>query len=210
MQPIIDELISTDDWEYGVSVTNFDAHHDFGYRTRARKRSWDCGDWARWLQRASQPHGHVATVYPEWRRELPEIPPRARDFHEAWYFDGWHDRYNSPWNSPLAVDSEPFDFVFICRSGAWVPPWLDEEFDQFIAACPCTRRTTAPDLLPRTWSPMDARAIADAFRAMTPRCSQPTIPACGVSRYSHRRPIPSAWKRRTSTTCWSCSNPREG
>jgi hypothetical protein len=29
-----------------------------------------------------------------------------------------------------------FDRIFIARSGAWVPPWLDDKWEQFIQDCP--------------------------------------------------------------------------
>jgi len=32
--------------------------------------------------------------------------------------------------------NKSFDRVFICRSGAWIPTWLDDKFDKFISDCP--------------------------------------------------------------------------
>lgn len=29
-----------------------------------------------------------------------------------------------------------FDAVSICRSGAWVPAWCDEQFVEFVKSCP--------------------------------------------------------------------------
>ena len=31
---------------------------------------------------------------------------------------------------------EVFDRVFIARSGSWTPPWLDPQFERFIAGAP--------------------------------------------------------------------------
>lgn len=32
--------------------------------------------------------------------------------------------------------AEEFDTVFVCRSGAWVPPWCDGQFEEFLDAAP--------------------------------------------------------------------------
>jgi hypothetical protein len=29
-----------------------------------------------------------------------------------------------------------FDRVFICRSGEWVAPWIDDAYHDFVASCP--------------------------------------------------------------------------
>jgi hypothetical protein len=41
----------------------------------------------------------------------------------------------------------PFDLVFVARSSAWAPPWLDEQFDAFLAAAPVAHRAC----LDHTW-----------------------------------------------------------
>ncbi|MFE6664221.1 hypothetical protein ACFVFH_11770 [Streptomyces sp. NPDC057697] len=32
-----------------------------------------------------------------------------------------------------------FDLVFVCRSGAWVPPWADASFTDFLHSAPMPR-----------------------------------------------------------------------
>ncbi|MGI5871771.1 MAG: arginase, partial [Bacillota bacterium] len=40
-----------------------------------------------------------------------------------------------------------------CRSGAWTPPWLDQKFEQFIAALGMSyERVNCPE---RKWNPED-------------------------------------------------------
>jgi hypothetical protein len=33
-----------------------------------------------------------------------------------------------------------FDLVFVARSSAWTPPWLDAQFEALLAAAPIARR----------------------------------------------------------------------
>lgn len=107
----------------------YDAHHDC-YRAELddaawdRKAAFDCADWMR-VHHAKGSELHVR--YPRWRahpdgtlvdRESPPAVPVDRQIDD---------------DQPV---TEPFDAVMVCRSGAWVPPWCDDQFEAFLAAAP--------------------------------------------------------------------------
>lgn len=57
------------------------------------------------------------------------------------------DRQVDTWDAhPLT-----FDRVFLCRSGAWVPSWVDEEFFEFVAACPVPDKRPLGTIEPRVF-----------------------------------------------------------
>lgn len=109
-----------------TSVLLFDAHHDSGYRIKSyadylHQTSFSCEDWM--LEQQRRGTRDLEVRYPAWfpngpSNTLPEgVATRQRVDDEA------------------AVDME-FDTVFVCRSGAWVPPWCDDDFEAFLGAAP--------------------------------------------------------------------------
>jgi len=135
----------------------YDAHHDSGYPHKGDKDylsrllergAWSCEDWMV-LYRALGADLHVR--YPEWRAwaVTGELEP-------AVYVDRRVDDGSVP-------DLE-FDKVFVCRSGAWVPPWHDEAFNRFVAAAPI-RSSRKFDIQPggthvREWHDEDPKLLA--------------------------------------------------
>ena len=134
-------------------VWSFDAHHDGGYDDGAFERAFrgrvDCGSWllAYWIHRAAcRASCHVR--YPAWRRigdwvDTPETTPSFPDLDLGTAFAE---------GETLPV----FDRVFVCRSGAWVPPWHDAAYAAFLTACPVADRVDLGFLGypsgPRAWS----------------------------------------------------------
>jgi hypothetical protein len=59
-----------------------------------------------------------------------------------------------------------FDAVFVCRSGAWVPSWCDEQFGVFLEACPVSRRAEIPRNIWNQPRP-DVLRMAELERAVT-------------------------------------------
>jgi hypothetical protein len=105
-------------------VWNFDSHHDAGYEGRLDdvfRLGWvGCANWMcyYYLRGAAL---HVR--YPAWRddavrREVPPLCPVEREI-------------DSGEAVPLV-----FDAVFVARSGALTPPWLDERFHRFLHSAP--------------------------------------------------------------------------
>lgn len=136
-------------WEEPADVlVNFDAHHDLGYcewariRKLAEEGTCTCDMWlgallswcpeleARivlpdWLQKDSTLQEQIQSV----RKNLPKgIWSRV----EMGFFtepDGTVSDVVSAGDEELEVTA-----VFVCRSGAWVPPWLDKHFIDFVDA----------------------------------------------------------------------------
>jgi len=100
----------------------YDAHHDSGYRGRADLRSltrvgeFTCENWtiAYWLKRAT-----IHMRYPSWRSYALDLEPEPPIDVDRQVDDG-------------APVPEMFSRIFICRSSAWVPPWLDTAFTTFV------------------------------------------------------------------------------
>jgi hypothetical protein len=133
-----------------TEVVNYDAHHDAGYH--GDKTGFlaygaaSCDDWVLAYTGDCIP---VSVVYPRWRdwamtaEPEPPVPvPRRVD-------DG-------------TPDPVPFDRVFLCRSGAWVPPWADAAFYAFLAACPVKKKIH----LERTARDWDGGVNATAFASI--------------------------------------------
>lgn len=107
-------------------IYNFDAHHDL-YSTHAL----DCGNWAYHLAKEVKKRTgeklKVVWVYPQWVGiewfdklpiddvKLPRGVKRYVDFEYMTYDD-------------IPKKQRRVDDLFVCRSGAWVPPHHDQAF----------------------------------------------------------------------------------
>ncbi|WTO36999.1 hypothetical protein OG399_22710 [Streptomyces achromogenes] len=128
-------LGGTGPWE---SVHLYDAHHDCGYPPDHRTfEEWTAKgpiSAENWLL-AHYWHGSKVYVhFPPWRESMTR--PAERPLIPV----------------PMAIDDGrppgvAFDAVFVCRSGAWVPSWCDEQFATFLARCPAARRVEIPQNL---------------------------------------------------------------
>ena len=139
-----------------TEVVNYDAHHDGGYGQDMadlfKNQQVDCGDWtfAYVMQNA-----RLETRYPEWRLRNPEQEPTVVYSMERNY---WAEG---------DTDQKFFHKVFICRSGSWTPPWLDDKFVNFVKSCPVfaklrQKNLVADLLVPREWSQKMAEDMAKA------------------------------------------------
>jgi hypothetical protein len=111
-----------------TEVWNFDAHHDCGY-----EGAWDDPlrlGWvacANWMCAYALGGASLRVRYPAWRpdalrREVAPLCPVERTIDDARAV-------------PLC-----FDLVFVARSSAWTPPWLDEQYEAFLDAAPVAHR----------------------------------------------------------------------
>jgi len=96
-----------------IEVFNFDAHHDIHY---GQKDEPECGNWVvrSYIDNLLQKY---TLIYPRWR--LHSAEGFGTDFE--------YDRY---FKIPDVLPS--FQFVFICRSSAWTPPWYDHKWLEFV------------------------------------------------------------------------------
>ncbi|QKW07572.1 hypothetical protein HUT18_15485 [Streptomyces sp. NA04227] len=113
------------------SVHLYDAHHDAGYRVNhesfeAWKQSGDGIRCENWMLAHHWGGAELHVRFPPWRQSLehptehPLVPVTMRI-----------DDGTNP--------GPAFDLVFVCRSGAWVPPWCDADFSAFLEAAPIPR-----------------------------------------------------------------------
>jgi len=114
-EPVLDQV---------DEIWSFDAHHDFGYNEGAVGRVLNqnlvtCDTWA---LSAALTSGPVHVRFPRWQ------DASQQDYPLTPFLGATH--------SDLAVydpaEKLPrFGRVFLCRSAAWVPPWLDHQFISF-------------------------------------------------------------------------------
>lgn len=108
------------------TVVSFDAHHDCGYHSIKPEEVFkitqvNCGNWGL----MGKVTGRIRTLqlfYPVWREKAQET------------LTDTHGLFDVPCDIKYGLPLKPMDFdmVFICRSGAWTPPWYDEEFFKFV------------------------------------------------------------------------------
>lgn len=139
------------------SVWLFDAHHDCGYKGtleefRASTRV-SCEDW---MIMHHDRGARLHVRYPTWKIHAFTCEPKPLVPVDRKIDPGF----------ALGVD---FDGVFLCRSGAWVPPWCDDQLTEFIDAYPAGEvkniDANYPDLV-REFSEAEARLRAQGINAM--------------------------------------------
>lgn len=130
--------VSDSEGEPFEDVWLYDAHHDlFKIQTEAELADWaEQGEYSceNWMFRHLLDGADLHWRWPHWLHRGPKIVDTVPDWIEL----------------DAAEDTEPppntvcFDTVFVCRSGAWVPPWCDEQFVEFVDQAP-TRTTVQMD-----------------------------------------------------------------
>ena len=123
----------------------FDAHHDAGYHDASeilRSATMDCGNWSLAYLGRGATH---RVRYPKWKHWAFEAESKAS------LVDVFGQRIERQFDSE-AETFPVFSRIFICRSGAWVPPWLDRQFFDFIARCPVKKKIIMEALGCRSWS----------------------------------------------------------
>ena len=106
-----------------VDIFTIDAHHDFGYGDKDKD---DCGSWVRTLANADVLNS-VHLFYPMWRKKYDyDWNELAQKQADEWKSQGIDV------NVSFGLDDFPeglhVDKLFVCRSGAWSPPWTDDDF----------------------------------------------------------------------------------
>jgi hypothetical protein len=132
-------------------VFNFDAHHDAceGKHSLLRNGRVRCDNWAT----ALSIHGiSIWTVYPQWASHMLEDVPKVEVHPDV---DRGH------------AHRHEFDKVFVCRSGAWTPTWIEDKFWQFIGACPIKARVKLDNMEKRTFNMEEAQKMSNAITEAT-------------------------------------------
>lgn len=133
-------------------VVLFDAHHDSGYgggRVNYRKGIVTCDNWMMHYSKA-----HRTVVFPDWLNR---------------------DMWGTPEQSIYMATTKDYDFtrhtfdaVHVCRSGAWVPPWLDQDFITFVNGFRTSQNILRRFLLPHSLEPHDYPYKAMELRKFNP------------------------------------------
>lgn len=104
-------------------VYNIDAHHDAYLRTDlqtyALKNHVTCEDWMIIYKLLG---ASLYWIYPDWLQK-PMPPKKLRGVKCC---PESHTRTQEYWST------QRFSDIFICRSGCWVPPWCDQDFEEFV------------------------------------------------------------------------------
>ncbi|MGW8180478.1 MAG: hypothetical protein ACWGQW_17215 [bacterium] len=115
------------------TLLSFDAHHDLGYsqhnaRDTVESQNIDCASWLLWVMHQWK-HLQARIIYPPWRG-LEEWKYSEPSFKGFFYGDVRKRVNASVWDDD--IPSGEVDQIYICRSGSWVPPWLDNQFIKFV------------------------------------------------------------------------------
>lgn len=130
-----------------IELVHIDAHHDMGYDDYGYMRRTNrgfkivlpdvgCDNWIYRLiheQRYSRIKS-IKLIYPKWRKKNGgDMTKMVENRIEDWRKNGVEIDvcYGLEENMPRDVR---FNKAFVCRSGAWVPPWLDEDFNTMVAS----------------------------------------------------------------------------
>ncbi len=106
------------------AVYLFDSHADLGYGgLSALNFEVNCSNWLGKLLKEKQ----IKTAYIFYSRYTTERPD---------YFKAQNSIYQIKYCGIRDLEGKRIvvSAIHLCRSGAWTPPWLDQKFDQFIAA----------------------------------------------------------------------------
>jgi hypothetical protein len=113
-----------------LSVINFDAHHDLGYGDDPLEKveldQVECDNWVLFGLREGWIKDYTL-VYPDWlgRAEWEGVKrPHLKEWRKQISVTTW-----SEWLQKTELVEEP-EAGFLCRSSAWIPPWLDTQFQE--------------------------------------------------------------------------------
>lgn len=149
--PTFDQVAKEIIGEPAEVLVSFDAHHDLGYHDwsmisdLSEKGECTCDMWLCALMQWWKDF-ETRIVFPDWMREegsMDEqfdsvrglLPQELLSRVKMDYFtqdDGTISPLVSEPGEVLDVQA-----VFACRSGAWVPPWLDQGFIDYISEAGC-------------------------------------------------------------------------
>lgn len=147
-----------------TDVWNFDAHHD-AYRSveevvKAVRVS--CEDWTVLYHILGIP---VTSVFPQWAEYRTDSEPKIPMYVSV----------------DTGAEIRPgFNRIFICRSSAWTPSWLEDKFWEFIDACPVKTKINLDEMTKRQfniadaegWVKQDKEVIEMAEKRRDTKCSQ--------------------------------------
>jgi hypothetical protein len=131
-----------------TEVWLYDAHHDAGYVPRALEEVREegrvtCEDW---MLAYSLWGAELHVRYPPWRGYALAVDPAPVALLDR--------QVATSGNGPAG----PVHAVFVCRSPAWTPPWLDPDLERLVLTAPVKRIVPLQGVAcrPREWVPPPA------------------------------------------------------
>lgn len=144
--PFFNHIAEMDLDEPADVIVNFDAHHDLGYCEWERLHGMveqevcTCDMWLGALL-SWWPTLQARIVFPDWMKDEWTIEEQAENVQKklprkilSRVKMGFFTAENGT-VSPIVIEPRErlsVTAIFVCRSGAWVPPWLDEDFIEFV------------------------------------------------------------------------------
>jgi len=111
-------------------IVNFDRHHDCWAieKQHAEVGKVACHNWLSWwlMQDCDR---ELLWVYPD-DLDLDDYDRPIKEVRDQVSQVAWSDFRASKWFGP----DDTVISTHVCRSGCWVPPWLDEDFLRFVKA----------------------------------------------------------------------------
>ena len=135
-----------------TDITSIDAHHDLGYGIS----KLNCDNWLFELARLGRLK-NITLIYPKWRlRNYIEwdVDAQLRADKLKEFGVNIEVHYGLVENLPSSIK---FNKMFVCRSGAWVPPWLDTQFIDLVSVLMCGNGH-------RKWMLHDYKSLDDMVR----------------------------------------------
>lgn len=126
-------------------IINFDAHHDMGYGSKAQvNRMVSSGQVScdMWLRSLMSMYANMRTnvVFPDWRfaefsiesewQALKKVLPAG--IAKRTRIGSFTDESGAVSSVVKPARQIDVEALFICRSSAWTPPWLDQQFIDFV------------------------------------------------------------------------------
>ena len=143
-------------------VVLFDAHHDcFEEKTR----NIMCHNWLRvWLSQSDS--RRIIWVIPDWQNiKMIPVPKDIRNRVKVLKYSDY-----------IPVDRA--NWLHVCRSGCWTPPWLDDAFLAFVRASgkdlskACIWQTDRWNPLERRWSDEHLKQVLEVEKQIRAKLSQ--------------------------------------
>lgn len=134
------------------TVYLFDAHSDLGYGgMSALNFEVNCANWlGKLLKEGIIERAFI--IYSPYTAENPE------------YFKAMNSRFNITYTGLDSLKRwSDVSAIHICRSGAWVPPWFDGEFMEFVGILDMPYEKI--NLMERKWEP-EKMSLADRINYM--------------------------------------------
>lgn len=163
------------------NVWLYDAHHDAGYgvasysdwldqHSTPKGLRFSCEDWMLvHLAQGADLHWRFPTWHENFKKRIAERECTASECEHGHVAHGafWPDGVDldAAVDDMLPLDVE-FDTVHVCRSGAWVPPWEDKKFLEFVHTFNRDVEQVDDSELDRRFDVVRARVDADALRRL--------------------------------------------